>query len=218
MRLAIISDTHGHKIPDMPEADVLVHCGDWSGHGTEKETRGFFIWLKDIAHKYQHIVLTPGNHDRYIEKEPQFAKEMLKELVPKAHLLINEELVLDGVKFYGQPFTPAFGHWAFMGDMERLMHLCQAIPDDVDVLLSHGPPLGTLDHVERYHMAEYSLENVGCYELKVAMERIRPKIHCFGHLHLDGGKQEQKGSTLFINAANVNESYKVVNRPVELEI
>ena len=202
----------------MPEADVLIHCGDWSGSGTEKETRALFLWLGDIAHKYKRILLTPGNHDWFIQRQFPLAKEILSELVPNAELLLDDGLSIDGVTFWGHPWTPIFGHWAFMGDMEELSHKCQAIPDNIDVLISHGPPLGTLDHVERFRNSEWDLESIGCYELKTAVERIRPKISCFGHLHFDGGKEEQKGSTLFVNAAVVNENYELINKPRIYEI
>lgn len=49
------------------------------------------------------------------------------------------------------------------------------IPEDVDIVMTHGPPRGVLD--------ECAGGNVGCPNLLRAMERVRPMLHCFGHIH-----------------------------------
>ncbi|KAL6247815.1 hypothetical protein RBB50_005163 [Rhinocladiella similis] len=48
---------------------------------------------------------------------------------------------------------------------------------NVDVMLTHGPPMGILDKVTR------TRESVGCIHLRRAVERCRPRLHCFGHIH-----------------------------------
>ncbi|KAK5453638.1 hypothetical protein LTS15_006825 [Exophiala xenobiotica] len=47
----------------------------------------------------------------------------------------------------------------------------------VDVMLTHGPPMGILDQTMREG------ESVGCEHLRRAVERCRPRMHCFGHIH-----------------------------------
>ena len=51
---------------------------------------------------------------------------------------------MEGVKVYGSPWQPWFGGWAF--NLERGPDIAAKwalIPDDTDVLLTHGPPAGT---------------------------------------------------------------------------
>ncbi len=58
-----MSDTHGvHRcLRDLPEADILVHSGDFTMSGSEAETLDFLEWLCDLS--YRHKVLVAGNHD-----------------------------------------------------------------------------------------------------------------------------------------------------------
>jgi hypothetical protein len=48
--------------------------------------------------------------------------------------------------------------------------------NSVDVMLTHGPPMGILDQTMREG------ESVGCEHLRRAVERCRPRMHCFGHI------------------------------------
>jgi len=56
----------------------------------------------------------------------------------------------------------------------------------VDILLTHGPPLGNLDTVR----PPFNLSNTGplgdhkgCPHLAAAVKRAKPRLHCFGHIH-----------------------------------
>jgi len=62
---------------------------------------------------------------------------------------------------------------------------------EVDILISHGPPRYRLDKTEEG-------ENVGCKNLWRAVRRVKPRVHCFGHVHAGYGAQlvrwtEEKG-------------------------
>jgi len=51
------------------------------------------------------------------------------------------------------------------------------IPDDIDILITHGPPLGYGDFC-------FSQMRAGCSELlSTIQQRVKPKIHVFGHIH-----------------------------------
>ena len=58
-----ISDTHGqhHLLTDLPDADIIVHCGDLTNDGTEEETLDFLNWFIELP--YAHKVFVIGNHD-----------------------------------------------------------------------------------------------------------------------------------------------------------
>ena len=85
------------------------------------------------------------------------------------------------------------------------------IPDSTDILVTHGPPHGILDSV--VHGA--TVTHVGCEELTLAVQRIKPKVHVFGHVHEGYGMQEING-TIFVNASHVDERYRPVNKPIRV--
>ena len=72
MKLVCISDTHGdHEGIELPEGDVLIHAGDLSAHGQRAETHAFMKWL---GHQpFEHILCIAGNHDEFMEQQPQIA-------------------------------------------------------------------------------------------------------------------------------------------------
>ncbi len=90
----------------------------------------------------QHAVLVPGNHDACFEQLPEPALALFPAQV---HVLLQEPLVLDGVRFFGSPWTPPFLRWHFMAVEERLAVLDASMPAAVDVLVTHGPSRGVLD-------------------------------------------------------------------------
>ena len=96
----------------------------------------------------------------------------------------------------------------------KLSNHWDKIPDDIDILITHGPPHGILDKT-------YRNENVGSKSLRRIMGRVTPKLWVFGHIHEAYG--EYKDTTLsgkdyhFVNCSYVNEHYKPVNKPVRIE-
>ena len=63
MKILQISDTHNrHRLlTNLPEADVIVHCGDFADNGTEGEVLDFLNWFMDLPYPYKLFVA--GNHD-----------------------------------------------------------------------------------------------------------------------------------------------------------
>jgi Icc-related predicted phosphoesterase len=198
MRLVVISDTHGlhDRIDSLPDGDILVHAGDFMNSGFDLEViASFNQWLRKQAFK-QRIVCA-GNHDRAFECMPEIARGLLD-----ATYLENNGITIDGVSFWGSPYTPEFMNWSFMyprgGAAKRYW---DEIPERVDVLITHGPPHGILDQVAP------GGEHLGCEELIKAVEAKKPKVHIFGHIHGGAGMFEN-GVTKFVNAAYLNERYK----------
>jgi len=79
------------------------------------------------------------------------------------------------------------------------------IPKNVDVLITHTPPFGILDKTK-------SGINAGCEDLLREIERIKPKVHIFGHIH-DGYGMIEKNGIKYINAASWNRRSKSMNPP-----
>jgi len=212
MRLVIISDTHNKMSSiNLPKGDVLIHCGDFTVTGTVSEITQFNRELVRQANKFNHIIIIAGNHDLLFERQPQLARSLLDSRV---NYLQDSFCVIDGIKFYGSPYQPRFFDWAF--NLMRGAELAEKwnlIPDETDVLITHGPPFGILDEVPR----QYFIENTGCEELRKRVETIKPKLHIFGHIHCGYGTTEKFG-VKFANASNCDESYEPTNAPVVIDL
>lgn len=96
--------------------------------------------------------------------------------------LFNEDIVIDGIRFWGSPFTPTFGMgWAFNKDRSKINRVWESIPEDTDVVITHGPPQGILDISEN---TMHQIEFCGCSALKKrVMKMPNLKLVCFGHIH-----------------------------------
>ncbi len=206
MRIVVVSDTHNmHDRIEIPDGDVLVHGGDCLGHGTLEELDAFDRFLGKLPHP--HKILIAGNHDWCFERDPRAARRLVKNAI----YLEDDGVELDGTKFYGSPWQPWFFDWAF--NLERgepLRKVWAKIPEDTDVLITHGPPHGILDRTIRG-------EHVGCEELLKRVDAVKPKLHLFGHIH-EGYGQEHRGDTLFVNASTCDVRYEPVNAPVVLTL
>lgn len=214
MKITFISDTHGkhteltHKLPG---GDVLIHSGDFMRGGyDENEAIDFLDWLEHDITGYEYKIVVAGNHDRLFEDEPERALKLIRDYAPNVIYLQDESEIINGVKFYGSPHTPAFNNWAFNmdRDSDAIEMMWRNIPDDTDVLITHGPPLGILDYTP------YG-GNVGCERLIYRVLEVQPLIHVFGHVHSSHGHKYNE-TTDFINASNLNEEYELVNEPVNV--
>ena len=130
MKIIHISDTHGQhrQLRDLPEADVIVHSGDISNNGEEGEVLDFLNWYMELP--YRHKVFVIGNHDICL-----WDADDIEDLPDNVHFLQDKECVIDGVKFYGLAFN----------------HGEDLIPNDVDVLITHEPPVMILDESDGTH-------------------------------------------------------------------
>jgi hypothetical protein len=101
-------------------------------------------------------------------------------------------MTIDGVRFWGAPWQPAFNGWAFnLPRGPELAAKWALIPADVEVLVTHGPAAGCGDRSSTGGRS-------GCAELRERVRVVRPKLHLFGHIHEDGGVVVEDGTT-FVN-------------------
>lgn len=202
LRIIIISDTHNKRI-ELPPADLLICCGDHSSMGYARELVAFDKWMEEIKPNYKHgILLVPGNHDWLYQREPGVAKA----LVPSVKVLIHEAIEIEGIKFFGSPWQPIFGNWAFGLSNKELAEKWAQVPDDTQVLISHAPPYLILDQLDEHGSDPGA--NVGDVSLALRIKELRDlKLSCFGHIHCAANVLEQNGVT-FINAAICDEYYK----------
>ena len=144
MKIAAFSDCHWlyNDIKKFPKADICIFAGDWCGSGYYiQETLDFVNWFAKLP--YRNKVAIPGNHDRLCEINEQGVRDIFKQA--GAHLLIDEQMDIEGVSIYGSPWCPYFNGWAFMLSEEQLKWKFKAIPNGLDILVTHTPPKGILD-------------------------------------------------------------------------
>lgn len=173
--ILFLSDTHGkHRLLDIDDnIDIVIHCGDICDDGNIDEIMDFFKWYADLKIPYK--IFVNGNHDLPFELEP----EMSKKLIPKNIYWLNgESVTIFGIKIM------SIGQLFFNQSFES--------NEEIDILLSHYPPLGILDN------------QFGFEEIKNCVNSLKPKYHVFGHNHSDPG-QVKIGKINYINASNYNE-------------
>lgn len=196
MRICAISDTHGqHRKINVPKCDVFVFAGDMSFFDSSlKQYVDFNDWLGTLPCLYKIVVA--GNHDEFFEKKPLQARSVMTNCI----YLQDEEVVIDGVKFYGSPHSPVFYDWAFnLPRGKRLAEKWAMIPDDTDILITHTAPHQICDWAGGI--------NVGCEELQKRVFEVKPKLHVFGHIHESRGKIEKHGFTTFFNVVANRTNY-----------
>ena len=214
-KITFISDTHGkhHEITnDLPGGDILIHAGDIMNSGRhEEEALSFLEWFMSLDN-YKHKIYIAGNHDRLFEDAPIIVRELFEQYHPNIIYLQDSSIEVEGLKIYGSPWQPEFCDWAFnLPRGEKLKAVWDLIPDDTDILVTHGPPHMFLDTI----IGQF--EHLGCKDLNNRVLQVQPKVHCFGHVHSGAGETEFR-DIKFINASVLDESYKYVNKPINLEL
>jgi Icc-related predicted phosphoesterase len=222
MRITFISDTHtkhNQVTSSLPGGDVLIHAGDISSMGYRNEIQDFIKWFSGLEN-YKHKIFIAGNHDWGFQTEPK-ATEHLLELNPGCEYLQDNLFLIgdetddyeDMVKVWGSPWQPEFYNWAFnlpRQGWELGVHRNQ-IPEDTEILITHGPPFGHLDTVK-----SNPTFNIGCELLRERVDVVKPKIHVFGHIHTGYGYKFD-GNTHFFNAAVLDENYIFSQKPMTID-
>jgi len=209
LRFVCMSDTHSQTsrlTHSVPEGDVFIHAGDFTGRGQLEQVRAFNSWLGELPHK--HKIVIAGNHELEWDSD---SKDLKSELTNCTYLE-DSSVEIHGLKIYGSPYQPEFGRWAF--NLERgqeCLDKWNQIPSDTDILVTHGPPLGFGDLCKRGNRA-------GCVDLlHTVQQRVKPKYHVFGHIHEAYGLTSD-GETIFVNASTCNLQYHPTNPAIVFDV
>lgn len=227
MKVVCISDLHGKLPPVIPNCDLLLISGDICPHSPMRTYAGslddmlfqgqwlnttFREWLEKTPAK--NVIACWGNHDYVAERKPN-----LLPTLPWT-LLTDSWIEHEGLKIWATPYSLWFHDWAFNsppkeeGGEEFLARKYAGIPEDCDIILSHGPPLGIGDRT-------LEGDRTGSSALVAAIKRIGPQLVVCGHIHEGYGTYEietDKGTTVIVNASVLDRSYFLVNQPIVLEI
>lgn len=200
MKIILISDTHGKRVVP-PEGDMIIHGGDLTTVGHSHEVVNFLNWFSNLPHKYK--ICIGGNHDFLFQRKPNEAKAILKDY-PSVIYLQDSGVEIEGIKIWGSPWTPAFLNWAFMYTSDEGEEIWSKIPDDTNILITHGPPYGIMDLVN-------GGKHVGCHHLLKKLDDLKDlKLHVFGNIHEQRGEL-YNGKTTFINASVLTDEYTYWN-------
>ncbi|CAB9502678.1 Metallophosphoesterase domain-containing protein 1 [Seminavis robusta] len=227
-RIVCMSDTHGKHadIPFLPHGDVLIHAGDFTKIGETDAVHDLSRYFQQQQQDsgFQEVVCIAGNHDitfhpDYYEKtwsrhirsfDPFETREALQHctyLEDSSARILN-----DKISVYGSPWTPSFFQWAFNLERgEALGKVWGRIPNDTDVLVTHGPPQGRQD-------VTLHSGNFGCQDLlQEIQDRVKPRLHIFGHIH-EGYGVSYDGHTLYVNASNLDIGYEAINPCIVIDL
>ncbi len=185
-RLHIRHTQHSPRSTSSPR--ILIHAGDLTQSGTDRELDHALAWLNASPHPYKLFIA--GNHDVAL-----VSPETRARISPGLTYLENSsvELTIRGRKLliYGSPYTPKHGSWPFQYPRihpspaahppPKAHETWSHIPPLTDVLITHGPPFAHLD-----------ADRFGCYGLLSALWQVRPRLHVFGHVHAGRGVEHIK--------------------------
>jgi Icc-related predicted phosphoesterase len=203
------SDLHG-MLPDpdsVPECDIFIVAGDVTpvtNHRLEFQASWintyFIAFMAQIRAK--HKIWIAGNHDFICQQDPTAV------LSPHYTYLRDQETTVGGIRIYGTPWTPTFYDWAFMRSETDLEGIYEAIPEGIDILISHGPPQGYCDQNVMY-------ERCGSFALARRIRAVKPRAVVCGHIHEAYGLGRLGESEIY-NVSRVNFNYQPVNQIVQI--
>lgn len=221
MKITCIADLHGHY-PKLDGGDLLIVAGDLTVNDSRSEYDKFFDWF--ACQEYTKKLYIAGNHDNLIGNGSYSTPAHCD-----AHYLCDSGTEFEGLKIWGSPWSLWFDGInpnckAFTGSEKDLEKKFRLIPDDIGILITHCPPFGIMDK---------TIDGIraGSTSLLEELKRVRPKIHVFGHIHERYGEDEDEWwgrkikrqrqewpRTKYINASHVNEHYKPINNPINIEL
>lgn len=241
IKVAALSDMHGNLAVKVPPCHVCLIAGDvcpWKRSDQPFDQirwliNEFAAWTKDQP--AARFLVTWGNHDWCGQKLPHLVPK-----IPNVEFLCDSGTRLtywagsqepdEEYRCWGTPWQPPFYDWAFNlpeADLERKWAL---IPDKTDILVCHGPPRGFGDLVERHHdepLQEHEEETiggvlVGSVSLLKRIQRVKPKLVVFGHIHPGRGQwklvHEDGSRTILANVSVLDDQYRLAHEPMEFEL
>lgn len=224
MKIIALSDQHGNLETINDSCDVVVIAGDWSPLYCQQDCvsvlswwdRRYLPWMKTL--KTDHIVIIPGNHDfacmyKFFRDE---LHEILKrhKMTNKVHYLCHDSVIIDGLKFYGNPNNESPSGWAFSKQYNQIYEF----DEDTDVLITHQPPrFGNVGFVKQFN------RELGSVDLRNEILMSNIKLNICGHIHTGDHNINKivlnNGNTAYIkNVSILDEDYRVAYEPAVVEV
>ena len=224
MKICCISDTHTkHDLITIPkDIDILVHAGGFTWTGEFFEVRDFLTWF--ASRPARHKILVAGNHDMSLDKTHKRFNADIRKMVLSwdgITYLEDEATKINGVKFYGTPWTPEFHGWGFNAvrdqdtpfypQMRKLAEVYSNIPSDTNVLICHGPVYDILDKVDD----AWGDSRTGSVEMRNITTKLKNlKLYICGHIHESRGMQHADGEICYANVSSLDRDYETMRPPI----
>lgn len=223
MRICHFSDSHGHhKELKIPECDLLICSGDISMIGERDKVESFFSWFRKQNQATNKVVVA-GNHDITLDRNksydknlPDWFEEVLERFESPTNIYLeNDSCEILGVKIWGSPISSWFcgDRWAFNMREPQEEELYSQIPAGIDIVITHGPSIGYGDWCRDVS------EPVGSVPLAYHLNRVRPLLHFFGHIHESYGYDYDLAAKVWhFNGSVCDLSYWPNNKPHLLDV
>lgn len=196
MKIVAVSDIHGQpegrsmidSIIDALTPDLLVICGDITTFGPASYAESILAGLN------VRCAAVPGNCD------PDDVLRVIEKLSISLH---GKREVIGGVTFVGIGGAPccSFTTPRELAD-EEMDSLLSPVMTERCVLVTHAPPLGTLDLTK-------SGKSLGSKVVAEYVSRYKPVLVLSGHVHESRGIVDN-GTTVFANPGPLKEGHVVV--------
>ena len=212
MLLAAISDLHGY-VPSpavqrqIDAADVICVCGD-----VQSPNRQSIQWINSLE---KPVVFGPGNHDFFAARTDSDSVSNNWGFCSHVRVLIDQSCEINGIRFYGTPWSPLFFDWAFMLPPDGLRTKFSRIPNGIDILLCHSPPLIPDSRID---VCVGQDKHLGSPELTDAVRRAAPRFLFCGHIHTGDHAPAFIGRTACHNVSYLNEQYRPEFGPTLVKI
>lgn len=228
MRIVALSDQHGF-LPDIPPCDLLIVGGDicpdrigsaLASRHPEQQKRWFDAnvrpWL--AASPARHKIATWGNHD-WCGEACDFSRDAPgRASTEDLQIVVDRATRVPGgdgarrITVWATPWSNLFMDWAFMKAPADIAEVYAAIPNGVDILVSHQPAFG---YGDTFHQPSGEV-HLGSHELLAAIDRVRPRLVLCGHFHAGYGRYDRHGIPIY-NVSVVDEQYRLVNPATVIE-
>lgn len=199
MNLVAISDCHGH-MPVVPKCDLILNAGDICPDFRGDRVLHQWQWLNRHYRDYLEALPAPmvsvwGNHD-FVGERSEFANTL-----NLPWTLLQDSLIeIQGLRIYGSPWSKRFHNWAFMRDEEQLDVIFSRIPENLDVLIVHGPPYRSCDAITYANSPD---EYCGSEALRNHILRAQPRLVLCGHIHENAKKEDYIGISRIVNVCSL---------------
>ena len=231
MRIVALSDQHGY-LPEIPPCDLLIIAGDVCPDRFGPSLARDFpelqkAWFDETALPWiarapaTRTILTWGNHDwcgqrcRFDDRSSAAPTTPLTIVVDDLVSVPSSGPAGDAITVWASPWSNQFFDWAFMKESAELARTYVAIPEGIDILVSHQPPFGYGDQCADF--ASGRIRSIGSRELLTAIDRVKPAIVVCGHIHEGYGQFERNGTRIF-NVSIVDEYYRLVRGPTVIDL
>lgn len=212
-KIVATADLHG-TFPKIPPCDILIVAGDvcpiWDHHVQAQLAwldTNFRNWLNEVPADY--VFGIAGNHDFVFEKMPDQVETLD---LPWSYYQDDyaQFFMFDDLKIWGSPWVPNLSRWAFHDDDAGLDARFATIPDDVDIVVSHGPPYMYCDLT----VPKYGSVHAGFPGMNDMLARVKPKALVCGHIHEGYGVAKHDSGTVIYNVSHNTENYEAINPPM----